>query len=348
MKSLKKVLGLTMAMAMVLSLAACGSKPAAQQQAAENDAAKAPEKITIRVAHCCGTGAPYDIGAVKFKELVEERSNGRMEVVVHAGDMSTDENEIAEMCQNNNLEVGWIGTGALGGYVDELGIFELPFLFESEDHVNNCLRGEFGNRMLTKLSAVDGITGIGFHEDGWRNILTKDLTVNTVEDMKGAKMRCMQNEVCIAMYEALGTTPVALSSGEQFSGIQNGVVQGTDNSAMYAVADGYIEVVNNICDIHHFYSSGIIVVSSKWYDALSADDQKLVADAAQEAGQYQRAYFLEHDEAYISEYEQKGYTVTRPTDIDAWKEKTSVVYDQMYAKHPTWKDLVETIRNTAK
>ena len=278
---MKKIFAVILSLAMILSLAACGSSSAPETEAPAETEAAAPEteaaapetdaaaaeteaaaaeteaaaaeadategdSYEIRVAHVCGVGAPYDYGANVFKKLIEERTGGRITVVVHAGDMSTDEVEVAEMLQNNNLEIGWIGTGALGGYVSELGIFELPFLFESEEHVNAALEGDFGNAMLEKLSAVDGITGLGFHEDGWRNILTNGKPVNTVEDMKGMRMRSMQNEVCIAMYEALGSTPVALSSGEQFTGIQNGVVDGTDNSALYAVADGYIEVVDCI------------------------------------------------------------------------------------------------------
>ena len=133
-------------------------------------------------ASAAGTEAADSANA--FKKLVEEGSNGRIKVEVYAGDMTTDEVECVEMVQNNNLEIGWVGTGALGGFVPDLGIFELPFLFEDEDNVNKALEGEFGNSLLEQLSAVDGITGLGFHEDGWRNILTKDKTINTVDDMK--------------------------------------------------------------------------------------------------------------------------------------------------------------------
>ena len=283
-----------------MAMAGCsGGNSSSSASAAGTEAADSGSSVdtsgaemTIRVAHVCGTGSPYDYGANAFKKLVEEGSNGRIKVEVYAGDMTTDEVECVEMVQNNNLE----------------------------------------------------ITGLGFHEDGWRNILTKDKTINTVDDMKGVRMRTMQNEVCVATYEALGATPVALASGEQFTGLQNGVVDGTDNSALYAVADGYIEVVNNICDIHHYYSSGIIVASSKWYEGLSEEDQKLVKESAIKAGEEQRAWFLENDEAKIAEYEEKGYTVTRPTDIDAWKEKVAPVYDKMYAAHPTWEGLVEMVR----
>ena len=114
------------------------------------------------------------------------------------------------------------------------------------------------------------------------------------------------------------------------------------------VADGYIEVVDCICDIHHFYSSGIIVASSAWYDALSPEDQALIAECAQKAGEEQRAWFLGEDEKLISEYEAKGYTVTRPTDIDAWKAATAPVYDKMYGEHPEWEEMVNLIKAAAQ
>jgi tripartite ATP-independent transporter DctP family solute receptor len=297
------------------------------------------------VAHVCGAGSPFDYGAQEFKSLVEERSGGRISVEVFAGDMTTDEVEAIEMAQNNNLEIAWVGTGSMSGFVPEVGVFQLPFLFDDLDHVEAALSGEFGQTILSKVSDVSGLVALGFHEDGWRNILTNNIPINSVEDMKGVRMRAMMDPVCVAMYESLGAVPISLSSGEQFTGLQNGVVDGTDNSALYAKADGYIEAVNCICDIHHFYTSGVVVASQTWFDGLSAEDQELIETAAQDAGAAQRAWFLDADEALIAEYEAKGYTVTRPTDLDAWKSATQSTYDKMYAEHPDWEALVEMVKN---
>lgn len=333
---MKKLLCLILAMSIaVTALVGCGSS--------ESGTASEDGSYKIRVAHVCGPGAPFDYGAQEFKRLVEERTGGRVEVEVFAGDMTSNEIEGVEMAQNNNLEIMWCSTGALGGFVQELAIFELPFLFEDLEHIEASLAGEFGKTLLDKVSALEGIEAIGFHEDGWRNILTNGVEINSVEDMKGVRMRSMQNEVCIAMYEALGAVPVALSSGEQFTGLQNGVVDGTDNSALYAKADGYIEVVDHICDIHHFYSSGVIICSEKWLNGLPEEDREIIVTAAQEAGAAQREWFLDSDEGLISEYETKGYKVTRPTDIEAWKEKVAPVYEQMTAKYPTWQPLIDMV-----
>lgn len=340
----KRVLCGALALTMVI-LAGCSSSGSSAAKETEAGKTAAADSMTIRVAHVCGPGAPFDYGAQEFKKLVEERSEGRIKVEVFAGDMTSNEIEGVEMTQNNNLEIMWASTGSLGGFVQELAIFELPFLFEDLDHIEAALAGDFGKTMLEKVSAIDGLEAIGFHEDGWRNILTNGVEINTVDDMKGVRMRSMQNEVCIAMYEALGAVPVSLSSGEQFTGLQNGVVDGTDNSALYAKADGYIEVVDHICDIHHFYSSGIIVCSEKWFNGLSAEDQELVRTAATEAGAAQRAWFLDSDESLIEEYGEKGYTVTRPTDIEAWEAKVEPVYQKMYEKYPNWEELVTMIKD---
>ena len=336
-----------MALCLTLALAACGgggqtSTPAAGGSSADSSSG---DSYRIRVAHVCGTGAPFDYGAQEFKKLVEERSGGRITVEVFAGDMTTDEVEAVEMAQNNNLEIAWVGTGSISGFVPELGVFQLPFLFQDLDHVEAAIAGEFGQTMIDKVSAVDGLVAIGFHEDGWRNILTNNIPINSVEDMKGVRMRAMMDPVCVAMYESMGSVPISLASGEQFTGLQNGVVDGTDNSALYAKADGYIEAVNCICDIHHFYTSGIVVCSQTWFERLSAEDQALIRTAAEEAGAAQRAWFLDADESLIAEYEEKGYTVTRPTDLDAWKAATQSTYDKMYAEHPDWEPLVTMIQN---
>lgn len=322
----------------VVLLAGCGSKEA-ESDGADGEASS----YTIRVAHVCGAGSPFDYGAQEFKKLVEERSNGRISVEVFAGDMTTDEIEGVEMAQSGNLEIMWVSTGSIGGFVPNLSIFEMPFLFDGPEHVEKALASEFGTKILDEVSAVEGLEAIAFHEDGWRNILTKDVVINSVEDMKGVRMRSMMNEVCVSMYEALGAIPISVSSGEIYTSLQTNVVSGQDNSFLYAVADGYIEAINSAAIIHHFYSGGIVVAGDSWWSGLSAEDQEMIQSAAQEAGAAQRAWFMDSDEALIEEYKAKGYTITYPEDRDAWRVAVQPVYDKQLAAHPEWKELIDII-----
>lgn len=344
---MKKLLMLMVIMILtVVLVAGCGNK--AEPPAGSDGATSEAPSYTIRVAHVCGAGSPFDYGAQYFKKLVEERSNGRVTVNVHAGDLTTDEIEGVEMAQSGNLEIMWCSTGSLGGFVPNLSIFEMPFLFDDRENVERALASEFGTRILKEVSAVDDLEAIAFHEDGWRNILTKDVVINSVEDMKGVRMRSMMNEVCMDMYKALGAVPISVSSGEIYTSLQTNVVSGEDNSFLYAVADGYIEAVNSACIIHHFYSSGLVVCNDTWWSELTPEDQQLIQTAAQEAGAAQRAWFLESDEALIDEYKAKGFTITYPEDRDAWREAVQPVYDKQLAAHPEWKELIAIIDSVKK
>lgn len=339
---MKKLLMLMVIMVFTVTMVAgCGNKVETPANS-DGTTTEAPS-YTIRVAHVCGGGSPFDYGAQNFKKLVEERSNGRITVEVFAGDMTTDEIEGVEMVQSGNLEIMWCSTGSIGGFVPNLSIFEMPFLFDDPEHVERALASKFGTQILEEVSAVDGLEAIAFHEDGWRNILTKDVVINSLEDMKGVRIRSMMNEVCVDMYKALGANPISVSSGEIYTSLQTNVVSGEDNSFLYAVADGYIEALNSAAIIHHFYSSGIVVGSDSWWSGLNAEDQKLIQTAAQEAGAAQRAWFLDSDEALIEKYKAEGFTITYPEDRDAWRAAVQPVYEKQYAAHPEWKELVGII-----
>lgn len=299
--------------------------------------------IKIRIAHVCSPGSPYDWGAQEFKKLVEEASNGRITVSVHAGDMTTDEIEAFEMAQSGNIEIAWVGTGSIGGFAPSLDIIGMPFLFDDNKHMQRAFNGEFGKAILEDVNKVDSVVGLGFHIDGWRNILSKDKVIDSVDDMKGLRIRSMMNNICTSMYEALGAIPISISSGEIYTSLQTNVVEAQDNSFVYAVPEGYIDVVNCASIIHHFYSGGIILANENWFNGLSTEDQKLVKTCAEKAGAKANDMFLSEDEKLIEEYKAKGYTITYPSDLDAWKAAVQPVYEEQYKQNPDWKKLVEMV-----
>lgn len=339
---MKKILSVVIIMVMALGLfSGCGSAKDSEKQASDTNG----QSYEIRLAHVCGIGSPYDYGANIFKKLVEEQSDGRITVAVHAGDLTTDEIEGVEMVQSSNLEIFWCGTGSLGGFVPDVAIFEMPFLFKDPAHVERALASDFGTKILDEVSGVENIEAIAFHEDGWRNILTKDVVINSLADLKGVRIRSMMNDICVDMYKALGAIPVTISSGEIYTSLQTGLVDGEDNSFLYADSDGYIEQINAAAMVHHFYSSGFVLTNDKWFNSLTPEDQELIRNAAIEAGKEQRAWFLDADTKMMEKYKAQGCTVTYPEDIDAWRDAVQPVYTKYYEKYPEWKELVKTIED---
>lgn len=301
------------------------------------------KKIKVRVAHVTSTGSPYDWGAQEFKKLVEESSEGRIEVSLHAGDMATDEIEVFELAQSGNIEIAWVGTGSLGGFVPELEVIGMPFLFDGDEHMQKAFKGEFGNAVLEKVNEVNGVIGLGFHIDGWRNILSKGKPINTVEDMKNLRIRTPMNNISTSMYTALGAVPVSIASGEIYTSLQTNVVDAQDNSLVYAESEGYIDVVDCACIIHHYYTGGIILSNEKWFNELSKEDQEIIKTSAEKAGAYANSKFLDEDEKLIEKYKEKGYIITYPSDLEAWKTALKPVYDEQFSKNPGWKELVDMV-----
>ncbi len=307
--------------------------------------AEAAEKIAVRVAYVTGPGSVYDICAKKFKELLDKNGGGRFDVKLYPATLTQSDSEGVDMTRAGNLEIMIATSGNLVGFVPETEVLALPFLLEPGEHLEKVLASEVGQSLLDKFSAIDGITALGYSEDGWRNILTKDVVINKLEDLKGVRIRTMDNEINSTMYKALGAVPVPVAYPELFTSLQTGVVAGQDNSFIVSQADGFTEISNAAAMVLHFYASAVILAGDKWYDKLSKADQELIKKTAMEAGAYQRAWFMEQDIALSKEYEKKGWTITYPTDMDKWRAAVQPVYEAAYKKNPSWRELVEKINS---
>lgn len=335
-KMKKKLLVSTLILCFVLGFAGCGAK---------NGGDNGGETITIRVADVCAPGSPYDVGTAKFKEIVESESDGRITVNCYHGDMTTDEIEGTEMVQTGNLEMLWTSMGSLNGFAPVTDIMQLPFLFDSPAHLEKCLNGEFGEKILGEISQIDNIEAIAFHQDGWRNITTTGKEINTLEDVKGLKIRSMMSEMLIDMYKALGAVPTSVSYSELFTALQTGLVEGQDNSLTVCESDGFDEVLKSACINNLFYAGGVVLASDEWLDSLSEEDRELVISAAKEAGAYQREWTQKSEESITKTFEKEGWTITYPEDKDAWVSAVQSVYDKYVSANPEWEELLDLIES---
>lgn len=332
----KKLLSAILMLSLVFTFFACGSGGPAVD--GNGDAT-----YTIRVADVCGPGSPYDIGTAKFKELVESGSDGRITVNCYHGDMTTDEIEGVEMVQTGNLEMLWTSLGSLNGFAPVTDVMQLPFLFDSPEHLEKCLNGEFGENLLAEISKVDNIEAIGFHQDGWRNITTTGKVINSLSDVKGLRIRSMMSEMLVDMYEALGAVPTSVSYSELFTALQTGLVEGQDNSLTVCKSDGLGEALSSACINNLFYAGGVMLVSDSWLSGLSDADRQLIVSAAKEAGAYQREWTLNSEDEIIKEYTNAGWTITYPEDKADWISAVQSVYDKYLGANPQWQTYIDMV-----
>lgn len=299
--------------------------------------------ITIKLAHVLPAGSNFDVGAHKFKDLVEKNSKGKFKVVIYAGDMTTDEVEAAEMVRSGNLNMAWTSTGSLSAMVKDLMLLDMPFLFRDTNHVNKVLMGPIGEKLLKEFDASH-IKALAFAEDGWREITNNKRPINTLADLKGLKLRTMMNDMNADMYKALGAVPTPIPSGEIYSSIQTGLVAGQDNGVYIANNVGYLAIQPYVCMIQHFYSSGVVLASEKFWGSLSPVDQKIIKQAAVDAGKYQRSWFWKTETTLAKKLaKDKKISLTYPKDRDAWVKAVQPVYQKYFKKYPGWKPMVEQI-----
>jgi len=311
---------------------------------AQSDAATATR--TIKLAHVLPPGSNFDIGAHKFKDLVEKASNGKIKVEIYAGDMTTDEVEAAEMVRSGNLDMAWTSTGSLSAFVKDLMLLDMPFLFRDTNHVNKVLMGPVGDKLLKEFDASH-IKALAFAEDGWREITNNKRPINKLADMKGLKLRTMMNDMNADMYKALGAVPTPIPSGEIYSSIQTGLVSGQDNGVYVANNVGYLAIQPYVCMIQHFYSSGVVLSSEKLWNSLTPAERKIVKDSAVAAGKYQREWFWNTEMNLTKKLAKENkIKVTYPKDRAEWEKAVQPVYTKYFQKYPHWKPMVDQINKT--
>ncbi len=203
--------------------AAAAEEPAATTTAAPSPVDDLPE-LTVNVGH---SGAPdgfADVASVRFKQLVEERSQGKITVEVFPSGQLGGERELVEGAQIGSVDMAVVLAGILESFVPDFGVLNLPYLFDNRDHVFSTLDGEVGEGLLGLLDDVQ-LKGYAFGEFGFRSMMTAPRPINTPADLDGIKIRVPESDLYIETMSRLGATPTPIPGPEIFTSLQNGVVE---------------------------------------------------------------------------------------------------------------------------
>ena len=336
---MKRIITLSLALALCLSLlSGCGSKPqetpsggndAPKTDAAQPDNSAEPsgESEFTWVASCANTeDHPAVQGVFKFAELLEEKSGGRLHMdVFHSAQLASDRDCIEGM-QMNTIQSGIMVGSALAGFTDELLVFDLPFLFESSEQGQLLCDSEVGKEMLSSLDNI-GIKGLGFMEYGMRNITNSKRPITVPDDLKGIKIRTMENQIHMGAFSAMGADPTPMAFGELFTALQQGTIDAQENPLSVITSSKFNEVQAYLSVTEHVYSAAPLMVSKAAYDALPADLQAIVDEAGMEACVWEREYLAEAETAWLDDLANAGMEINYPEKAP-FVEATKGVYDQ--------------------
>lgn len=329
MKSyLKTAAGVLSTFLIAGTLAACTGNQATNQQAGTNGAPAEAGKpsYSFRLAETHPPDYPTTLGDKKFADLVSEKSGGRIKIDVFPSAQLGEEKAVIEQVQLGAIEFTRVSTGSLAGFNKDYGVFSLPYIFDSQDHMWKFLKSEDGEKLLESLESSK-MKGLAYYDPGSRSFYTKD-PVTKLEDLKGKKIRVIQNQINVDIMEALGASATPMPYGEVFGAIQTGVIDGAENNYPSYYSSKHYEVAKNFLVDQHQRVPEVLLVSTSTWGKLSPEDQKILKDAAMESVAYQ----IEEWNKYEKESEEKvkaaGSVITKVTDLKPWQEAVKPVIEK--------------------
>ncbi|APW37901.1 C4-dicarboxylate ABC transporter substrate-binding protein [Rhodoferax koreense] len=272
-------------------------------------AAQTTMKISISVAQNSHQGVAIDT----FAKEVAARTGGRYKIETFYNGSLGGERESIEAVQLGTQELAFSSTGPVPNFVPETKILDVPFLFRDKAHARAVLDGPIGQDLLTKFDAK-GFKALAWAENGFRHMTNSKRDVNGPEDLKGLKMRTMENPVHIAAYKGLGiiTTPMAFP--EVFTALQQGTVDGQENPLPVIMAAKFSQVQKHLTLTGHVYSPCVLVMNKAAFDKLSAADKTNFLEAAKVAVKANRDRVDQDDANGVKELRAQGMTVIENVD----------------------------------
>jgi TRAP-type transport system periplasmic protein len=275
--------------------------------------ASASAQTTMKSSISIAQNSHQGIGIDVFAKEVEKRTQGRIKIQNFYSGSLGGERESIEAVQLGTQELTFSSTGPVPNFVPEARIFDIPFLFRDKAHARAVLDGPIGQAMLAKFEAK-GFKALAWGENGVRHMTNNKRAVNGPEDLKGLKMRTMENPVHIAAYKGFGIVPTPMAFPEVFTALQQGTVDGQENPLSVIMASKFDQVQKHLSLTGHVYSPCVMLMSKGAFDKLSAADQTAFMEAAKEAVKANRARVDEDDAKGAAELKSKGMNVVENLD----------------------------------
>ena len=297
----------------------------------------------IKLAHVVNERDGFHIAAVKFKELVETRTGGKVIIELCPNASLGDERTLLEGMQMGTVDMGVITNGPVANFLPEIAVFELPFLFGSRKQAYDVLDGPIGQELLQKLEKVN-LVGLAYAERGFRNLTNSKNEVKTPSDMKGLKIRVMENPVYIDTFKALGANTLPMAWTEALTALQQKTIDGQENPVNVIYSFKLNETQKYLSLTRHSYAPALFVMSKRLYSRLPKDQQDIMVKAAQEAAAYERKVNEEDESSQLAELKAKGMIISDP-DVSLFKEAVAPVYAKYEKTYGTYlKKIRETTR----
>ncbi len=350
---MKKLLSLTMAAAMAVSLAACGSSntsapaeattetkeeastetttDAAAETAGDTAAASGDPAVTLVYAEVNPLDTIVGQTATAFKEKVEELSGGSITIDIQASGVLGSENDVLDniLAGGDTIDISRISAFALTSYgCNKATLLSIPYTWESREHWWNFANSDLAQEFLNEPQEIGlPIRGVFYGEEGFRHFFTVD-PVSGLEDLKGMKLRVSNDPVMNGMVEGLGASPTVVSFGELYSALQTGVVDGAEQPIANYKSNAFPEVANNLILDGHTLGAVQVVITDNAWNKLTENQQQCIMEAGKYAQEFNAQLSESEENKVLEQLKSEGCNVVEVTDKQAWADACAEVIEE--------------------
>ncbi|PIE54775.1 MAG: C4-dicarboxylate ABC transporter substrate-binding protein [Dethiosulfovibrio peptidovorans] len=299
-------------------------------------------EMTIRLSHNQPVGSPEDVGAERFRAVVEERSGGRIKVQIFPAMQMGSMREQAEAVQMGTIDMTVQPISVLTPFVEELQIVDFPFLWPSADELYRVMDGPTGEKFYG-YAEEKGFQVLGLWASGFKQFTTKGHDIRRPEDFDGLKIRVMPSPLLIAQYKAWGGNPIPVEYAELYNALQQGVVDGQENPIQTIAMNKLYEVQDHLVISNHGFLAYLFVVNKRWFDALPENARALILDGEREARIEERRVQSRREAEYLDEIRSSGITISELPEegYRAFKDVSRGVHEQ-FASTEKMKELLQS------
>jgi len=285
------------------------------------------EEYVIKFAHVVNPTTAKGKAAEKFKELIEERTDGQITVEVFPDSQLGSDREILEQMQSGAVQMNAPFTGVLPSFSKEYEVFDLPYLFEDRDHAYEATNGELGSMLGEKLKS-QGLHVLGFWDGGFKHLTNSVRPIETPEDMSGLKIRTSQSPLLITQFKAVNASGVSIDFAELYTALQTGTADGQENPLSNVISKRFYEVQDYITLSDHGYMGYVLTISDKFYQDLPDNLKSAVDEVAKEVTEWQWKESIADEEGYMKTLKESGIEITELTTEQ--KQAFKVAMEEAY------------------
>ena len=309
--------------------------------------ALAQQKLVLKASDVHPEGYPTVAAVESLGKKLSAATNGRLSVAMYPAMQLGGEKEAIEQAQVGAIAFARVSVGALGPVVDDLNVFNLPYVFRNTAHMQHVIDGAIGQELLDKVTGSGkGLVGLAWMDAGARNFYDTKKPIKNLADLKGQKIRVMGNPMFVDMANSMGANGVPLGYDQVFTSLQTGVIDGAENNPPSFVFDNHYQVAKFYTIDEHLIVPEMLVMSKKIWDSMSKDDQALLTKFSKEAQQEERKLWDIYEKQAMEKAKAAGIQIIAVSDADkkAFQAAVKPVWDKYGPKYAAMVKRIQDVK----